>query len=90
MNKKLKSFRFKIDEIDSKIINSICKRATLVKKIKKYKEQKKIPFLDRNREKEIYQRAKKLTKEKGLNEDFIKRIFKRIIGQTGNLSNDRS
>ncbi len=90
MNKKLKYFRFKIDKIDSKIINSICKRAILVKKIKNYKEQKRIAFIDKNREKEIYQRVKRLTKEKGLNENFTKRIFKRIIGQTGNLSNDTS
>lgn len=82
--KKLKDFRLKIDEIDFKIINLICKRIKLVNEIKKYKEQKNLIFIDKNREKKIYQRLKKLSKLKKLNETFINNIFKLIIGQTKN------
>lgn len=80
---KLDAFRFKINEIDSKIINLICKRIKLVKEIKEYKKQKNIAFIDKNREKKIYQRLRRLAKGK-LNENFINRLFKLIIWQTKN------
>mgnify|MGYP001617916626 CR=1 FL=1 len=81
MNKGLINFRAKIDEIDSKIINLIYKRAKLVKKIKKYKKQKNLAKVDKGREKKIYQKLKELAKEKGLDENFINKLFKLIIRQ---------
>ena len=81
MNKKLKNLRLKIDEIDFKILNLISKRTKLVKKIKEYKKQKNFAGFDRNREKEIYQKLEKSAKEKELDENFIKRLFRLIIEQ---------
>ena len=83
MDKNLRTLRLKIDEVDFKIINLFCKRIKLVNEIQEYKKQKNIPKIDKKREKEIYQRLKKLAKEKKLNETFINKIFKLIVGYNG-------
>ena len=79
MNKKLENLRAIVDEVDSKIINLIYKRAKLVKKIKNYKEKKNMVFIDKVREKKIYRRLKKLAKDKKLNEDLIKKLFRLLV-----------
>ncbi len=79
MSRRLENLRAKIDEVDSKIINLLCKRTKLVKKIKEYKKQNNLAIFDKDREKRKYKMSKKLAKERGLNEDFIKKLFKLII-----------
>ncbi len=84
MDEKIVEWRSKIDEINSKLLDLLNKRMDLVRKIGKRKKQMGIPIVDASREKEIYENLDKLADEKGIEREFVREIFKRIIDKSIN------
>lgn len=74
----LKNLRRKIDGLDSKIVELLNKRAELGLEVKKLKEITKKGAFAPNREKEIYQRIRKLNKGP-LTPDALKAVYREIM-----------
>ena len=81
MEEELGEWRKQIDEINFKIIDLIKERTKLVKKIGEYKKKRKIPITDSKREEEIFKKINELAEEKGLNKEFVRKLFQQIIKQ---------
>lgn len=80
----INKFRKEIDNIDNNIIELLSKRKNIVKKISGIKKQKNRPIIDEDREREIIHRLKKMSKEKGLDEDFIGSVYEIVINNSRN------
>ena len=80
----IEKLRKEIDRIDNNIITLLSKRKGIVKKIADIKRQKNKPVIDKEREQEIIHRLKKLSKEKGLDENYIGSVYKIIISNSIN------
>ncbi len=74
-------WRGEIDEINTKIIDLLARRTEIVKQIGEYKKEKDIPITDSEREKIIFEEIGKLAEEKGLDKEFVKDLFEKIIKQ---------
>lgn len=75
MEKKIKNLRRKLDKITEDLIFLLAERKELVLKLDKLKKKNKMPILDKKREKEALNRAKKIAREKGLNPILVKKII---------------
>lgn len=84
----IEKLRKEIDGIDNNIIELLSKRRSIVKKISEIKKQKNMPIIDKAREQEIIHRLKKLSKEKGLDENFIACIYEEIIKNSRDEQNN--
>ena len=80
----IEKLRKEIDSIDNSIIELLSKRKSIVKKIAGIKKQENKPVIDKEREQEIIHRLKKLSKENGLDENFIESIYEIIINNSRN------
>lgn len=76
---KIKDLRFKIDEIDEKLLGLIIERLKTVKKIGEVKRENGIRVIDRNREKEILMKLTEAAKNKGLNPEVIKKVWRMLM-----------
>lgn len=74
----LKDLRSQIDNIDNEILNILEKRMMVVEKIGKIKKEKNISILQTKRWDEILRKKLKESPKKGLNIEFITRIFEAI------------
>lgn len=79
---KLSELRFKIDQINSQILNLIIKRNQIARKIGEYKKEKNLPVNNFEREKEIYENIMASARRKGLNRNFVRRLFDLIFKQS--------
>ena len=75
----LNRYRKQINEINFKIIELLYKRNKISKKIGDYKKRKNLKVYDKKREAEILTKVSNTSKEKGLDEKYIKKVFKIII-----------
>ena len=80
----IEKLRKEIDRIDNNIIELLSKRKNIVKKIAGIKRQENTPVIDKGREQEIINRLKKLSKENGLDENFIGSVYRIIINNSRN------
>ncbi len=80
----INKLRKEIDRIDNNIIELLSKRKGIVKKIADIKRQENKSIIDKEREQEIIHRLKKLSKEKGLDENFIGSVYGIIIDNSRN------
>jgi len=78
----LKKYREEIDRIDKIIIQFLAKRFFIAEKIGKYKRKFQLKIKDKGREKEIFEKRKKLAKKLNLPSNFIEKTFKLIIEET--------
>jgi chorismate mutase len=77
-NKAMTMQRAYIDELDTKLIEILGKRMKLAEKIGQLKKEKNVAILQNKRWNEILGRMILDGEEKGLNEDFVLRIYKAI------------
>ncbi len=77
-NKEMALQRAYIDELDTKLIEILGKRMKLAEKIGQLKKEKNVAILQNKRWNEILGRMILDGENKGLNEDFILRIYKAI------------
>ncbi len=80
----LEELRKEIDSIDNKIIGLLGKRKDLIKKVSAIKKELNKPVIDKNREQQIIERIRKLSSEKGLDEDFVASLYDIIIKNSRN------
>ena len=77
-NKKILIIRKKLDSLDNKLLSIIKKRVKLVSIILKNKKFKK-QIIDRKRIKQILSRVKKKSKEKNIDTQITREIWKSMI-----------
>ena len=75
----LKKFREEINKIDKKIINLLCQRLKVVKKIGGYKRKNGLRIYDKQREKEMLDNLKKKAEKNCLDKNYLMKLFKIII-----------
>ena len=78
-NKQLLEARQKIDEIDSKLIETLDERFRLTWDVGLLKAKNKLDPLDKVREAEKLAKLRSLCNKNTLNPDFIEEIFSRIM-----------
>ena len=78
-NKQLLEARQKIDEIDSKLIETLDERFRLTWDVGLLKAENKLDPLDKVREAEKLAKLRSLCSKNTLNPDFIEEIFSRIM-----------
>lgn len=74
--------RKKIDSIDKRILSLLSKRISIGKKIGAIKKSKGLRITDRERERDVIDHAKRMTRDTGLDEKFVENLFKDIIKYT--------
>lgn len=79
----LSSFREKINEIDSRIINALIERTHVVSEVGAFKKANRMKIVDRKREKELIS-ARVKQSEGELNPAFVKKLFEAIIKNSRN------
>ena len=75
----IEKLRKEIDATDTKIIDLLKKRKDLTKEIGEIKRQSGKPIIDEAREHALIEKLIKISKEKGLDEDFGSSVYKIII-----------
>lgn len=75
----LEELRKEIEKIDETIINELAKRKNLVVKIGGIKEKEGKEILDQERENQLMKRYSELSKQYGLQNEFIENLFKLIM-----------
>lgn len=73
--KNIDALRKKLDSIDTKLLNILAQRMTIVEEIGKIKKEKGILPLDKKRWEEVLSSRTKIGKEFGLSEKFIENIW---------------
>ena len=86
---KLKEYREKVDEIDKGLVNLLNKRAEIVMKIKKLKEDQDVPLYDAKREEDLINNIVKYNKGPLYN-DNIEQIFESILRNVQILEKDET
>lgn len=76
----LKKLRKKIDSIDRKVIQLLCKRFKAVEEIADVKKNLGLSVNDEVREREVIRNCKSAAK--GLNEEFVEKLAKLILAQS--------
>ncbi|MEK7097557.1 MAG: chorismate mutase [Patescibacteria group bacterium] len=79
MEKELQFLRENIDRTDEKIIRLIGERFKYTKQIGLCKAKYGLPIRNAKREEELFARMGKLSKEEGLDDKMIKKIWKMIV-----------
>ncbi|MDD5622516.1 MAG: chorismate mutase [Actinomycetota bacterium] len=88
-NEKLNKYRKEINEIDENIVNFLNKRAEVVLKIKRLKEDRNVPLYDAKREEELFNNVVKYNKGPLYN-DNIAQIFESILRNVQVLEKDEN
>ncbi len=86
---KLRKYREEINEIDKAIVDLLNRRAVIVMKIKKLKEDKDVPLYDAKREEELIDSIVKYNKGPLYNDNIIQ-IFESILRNVQILEKDEN
>ncbi len=86
---KLNKYREEINQIDKKIVDFLNRRAVVVMKIKKLKEDKNVPLYDAKREEELFDNIVKYNKGPLYNDNIIQ-IFESILRNVQILEKDEN
>ncbi|HEY4696259.1 MAG TPA: chorismate mutase [Candidatus Hydromicrobium sp.] len=86
---KLNKYREEISEIDKDIVNFLNKRAEVVLKIKRLKEDRNVPLYDAKREEELFNNVIKYNKGPLYNDNIVQ-IFESILRNVQVLEKDES
>jgi chorismate mutase len=86
---KLSKYREEINEIDKNIVNFLNKRAEVVLKIKRLKEDKNVPLYDAKREEELFNNVVKFNKGPLYNDNIVQ-IFESILRNVQVLEKDEN
>ena len=86
---KLEKYREEINKIDKNLVDFLNKRAVVVMKIKKLKEDRDVPLYDAKREEELINNIIKYNKGPLYNDNIIQ-IFESILRNVQVLEKDES
>jgi chorismate mutase len=80
--KKLDSLRQQIDDIDEQIIDLLSHRLKLTAEIGVVKSKMKKPVIDKEREADLNARLDDLCRQRGLDSDFVLKIWQTILHES--------
>jgi len=86
---KLNKYRKEINEIDKNIVDLLNKRAVVVMKIKRLKEDRNVPLYDARREEELINNIIKYNKGPLYNDNIVQ-IFESILRNVQVLEKDEN
>jgi len=86
---RLNKYREEINGIDKKIVDLLNKRAVVVMKIKRLKEDRNVPLYDAKREEELFNNIVKYNKGPLYNDNIVQ-IFESILRNVQVLEKDES
>ena len=81
MSEDLNDLRESIDNIDNAFIFLLAERFRVTQKVGRYKSKHGLPAVDEVRERTQFERIEKLAQEKGLNPEFIHKLFRLIMDE---------
>ena len=83
----IEEYRKEIDNIADEILKLLVRRKEIVKEIWDYKKGNGIGIVDEGRESEIFQRLGEKSEKLGLDKNYVKEIFKKIIERSKEIQN---
>ena len=86
---KINKYRKEINEIDGNIVNFLNKRAEVVLKVKRLKEDRNVPLYDAKREEELFNNIIKYNKGPLYNDNIVQ-IFESILRNVQVLEKDEN
>ena len=78
----LEEFRQMLNAIDYQIIQFLEQREEIVESIAQYKKERKISIIQKEREEYMMKKLEGYSQESGLDKNFLKDIFTRIIEES--------
>ena len=75
----LKPYRARIDNIDDQILQLLRRRYDVIEDVAKIKAREDIPAVLKDRVDEVRERAGAMAEEKGLDADFIRKLYSQLI-----------
>lgn len=84
----IKELRKEIDRLNVEIIDRIKERVDVAIQIGAVKHRYDMPVVDPAREKIVYERARELAEQRGVDPDAIERIFREIVQMCVNAEED--
>ena len=84
----IKELRKEIDRLNVEIIDRIKERVDVAIQIGAVKHRYDMPVVDSAREKIVYERARELAEQRGVDPDTIERIFREIVLMCVNAEED--
>lgn len=75
----LKPYRVRINVIDEQILQLLRRRYDVIEDVAKIKARENIPATIPERVKEVRENAARLAAEKGLDEDFVRKLYVQLI-----------
>jgi len=79
---KIEELRNEIDKIDGEIINLLVRRKKIARNIGEIKKKGKIPILDPSREERLLKRVLDFAVERGLNPEYVKKMYDLILTES--------
>lgn len=84
----LAQYRAQIDRIDEELIDALARRFEIVHAVGRLKAQKGLAVVQPQRALAVMDRAAALGREKGLDPDFVKRLYQMMIDHAHSLEHD--
>lgn len=81
----LKPYRDKIDALDRQIIDLLRQRYDVIEEVAVIKKREGIDAVLQDRVDEVRENAARLAREKGLDEEFIRQLYAKLIEHSCNL-----
>jgi len=78
----LSKLRKRLDNVDNQILNLLNERFAITRKVGIYKAEFDLPSLDKNREKEIYEKLAKKSELLNIDKHMVLSIWKIIMAQS--------
>ena len=82
MNNKLEELRVEIDKINNEIISNFQKRFELTNEVALWKRENNIEIFHPKREKEMLNKLIQEGSKKGLDEEFVRKLFELVLIQS--------
>jgi chorismate mutase-like protein len=78
----LKELRTEIDAVDAEIVDLLVRRLEVVSRIGAHKKKQGVDLVDQKREQEVFANIQRISKENGLDADFVQELFEKIIAES--------
>jgi chorismate mutase-like protein len=85
----LKPYRARINVIDEQILQLLRRRYDVIEDVAKIKARENIPAVIHDRIEEVREKAAALAAEKGLDSDFIRKLYAQLIDHSCALEETR-
>lgn len=85
---KLEEYRARIDRIDAELIDALARRFEVVHAVGQLKAREGLPVVQAQRAQAVMDRAAMMGQEKGLDPDFVRRLYQMMIDHAHTLEHD--